>query len=283
MTINYIVPYRANSQAARALSRNIGIDRIEIPSLIRDLTRRNRQTYALINYGKWVGIDNMREIEVAATSRQHTVHWFNHPAHISSVSNKLKFFNAVEEYYDERGLEYSAIIPEFWTESEQNLVLEELQNDVTIVARTSLSDHSGRGIVLMQSENDFVQAELYTRYIPKMYEFRVHLCRDSVPDVQRKVGLRDGVLDWKIRSHVNGFVYSRDAVSDVPGDVITRVEIAARQVFDIFSLDFGAVDVIYNNRTSTAYVLEINTAPGLEGTTLANYSENFLQWLSQVD
>ena len=37
-------------------------------------------------------------------------------------------------------------------------------------------------------------------------------------------------------------------------------------------LDFGAVDVIYNGHSNRAYVLEINTAPGLTGTTLDNYA-----------
>jgi D-alanine-D-alanine ligase-like ATP-grasp enzyme len=38
-------------------------------------------------------------------------------------------------------------------------------------------------------------------------------------------------------------------------------------------LDFGAVDVIYNRAQDKAYVLEVNTAPGLEGSTLDNYVE----------
>ena len=40
-------------------------------------------------------------------------------------------------------------------------------------------------------------------------------------------------------------------------------------------LDFGAVDVIWNEHESKAYVLEINTAPGLEGSTVEDYKEFF--------
>ena len=36
-------------------------------------------------------------------------------------------------------------------------------------------------------------------------------------------------------------------------------------------LDFGAVDVLWNERQQKAYVCEVNTAPGLEGITLDNY------------
>jgi D-alanine-D-alanine ligase-like ATP-grasp enzyme len=45
-------------------------------------------------------------------------------------------------------------------------------------------------------------------------------------------------------------------------------------------LDFGAVDVIWNEKQQRAYVLEVNTAPGLEGQTVDDYArgikENFL-------
>ena len=37
-------------------------------------------------------------------------------------------------------------------------------------------------------------------------------------------------------------------------------------------LDFGAVDIIWNKRHDRYYTLEVNTAPGLEGTTLERYS-----------
>ena len=40
-------------------------------------------------------------------------------------------------------------------------------------------------------------------------------------------------------------------------------------------LDFGAVDIIYNQREDSSYVLEINTAPGLMGTTGERYAEAF--------
>lgn len=43
----------------------------------------------------------------------------------------------------------------------------------------------------------------------------------------------------------------------------------------VIGLDFGAVDVIWNQQKQMAYVLEINTAPGLEGTTLENYIKAF--------
>jgi hypothetical protein len=40
-------------------------------------------------------------------------------------------------------------------------------------------------------------------------------------------------------------------------------------------LDFGAVDLIWNENQNVVYVLEVNTAPGMEGTTLENYCDAF--------
>jgi D-alanine-D-alanine ligase-like ATP-grasp enzyme len=40
-------------------------------------------------------------------------------------------------------------------------------------------------------------------------------------------------------------------------------------------LDFGAVDIIYNAKRNECYVLEVNTAPGLEGTTVEKYATKF--------
>jgi D-alanine-D-alanine ligase-like ATP-grasp enzyme len=40
-------------------------------------------------------------------------------------------------------------------------------------------------------------------------------------------------------------------------------------------LDFGAVDIIWNQTQDRCYVLEINTAPGLCNTTCQKYAEAF--------
>ena len=66
----------------------------------------------------------------------------------------------------------------------------------------------------------------------------------------------------------NGFIFARNEIQ-IPEDVTVQ----ATKAFEITGLDFGAVDVIYNERQSAAYVLEINTAPGLEGTTDTDYAQ----------
>jgi hypothetical protein len=94
-------------------------------------------------------------------------------------------------------------------------------------------------------------------------------------DVQRKARTRDvpdDEVNWKIRNTAGGFIFAREGVtpSNVHPDVLYQ---AQRAIAVIPGLDFGAVDVIWNRSRGGAYVLEINTAPGLEGTTLTRYTE----------
>jgi D-alanine-D-alanine ligase-like ATP-grasp enzyme len=57
------------------------------------------------------------------------------------------------------------------------------------------------------------------------------------------------------------------------------VEVQALLAIEACGLDFGAVDIIFNERKQTAFVLEVNTAPGLTGQTVAGYVERFKEIL----
>jgi D-alanine-D-alanine ligase-like ATP-grasp enzyme len=77
--------------------------------------------------------------------------------------------------------------------------------------------------------------------------------------------------NWQVRNHANGFIYARENVNP-PQCVIDAAKIVFNKCTE---LDFGAVDVIYNAKQDRAYVLEINSAPGLEGQTLQDYADYF--------
>jgi glutathione synthase/RimK-type ligase-like ATP-grasp enzyme len=117
---------------------------------------------------------------------------------------------------------------------------------------------------------------LYVQYKKKKHEYRIHLGwadgRGTVQiDLQKKV-VPHGTepINTQIRNHGNGYVYARQGIA-IPGAVMT----AAHSCFEKLNLDFCAVDVIYNEHYDKAYVLEVNTAPGLEGQTVENYTTFF--------
>lgn len=184
---------------------------------------------------------------------------------IRDASNKLNFFRRVRDAEAD-------IVPRFWTS----------QNDIPddafpIVCRTVLAGHSGEGIVIANSRNDLVGAPLYVEYVKKQDEYRVHVGHlpnrpvAVIIDIQQKKRRQEHENpNWQVRNLANGFIYAREGVD--PPVCVTDV---ARRALACTDLDFGAVDVIYNARENRAYVLEINTAPGITGTTVQNYVDFF--------
>lgn len=184
----------------------------------------------------------------------------NDPSAVALAVDKLATFQALSRV--------GVALPP-WTES-----IEEARNwlsatgrvlKVRVFCRTKLRGHSGDGIVVASTPSELVSARLFTRYVPKSAEYRVHVFADRVLDVQEK-RRRNGAESSLIRSVHNGYVFCRTNVR-VPDSVISESITAVRTL----GLDFGAVDVIVSKRDGKAIVLEVNTAPGLEGQTLSAY------------
>lgn len=139
----------------------------------------------------------------------------------------------------------------------------------TLFARTLVSSTNGRGIIEFGREAAlYPDAPLYTEYIPKKSEYRFHVFGDKVIDVQekrKKRGFEDG-RNTRIRNLSNGYVYCRDGVNPPDG----AADLAVRAVQAV-GYQYGAVDVIYNEKRNQSYVLEVNSRPGLQGTTLNKY------------
>lgn len=194
----------------------------------------------------------------------------NHPSLVAKCTDKLEFFQAIKAGMADDDV-IAPNIP-YFTE-DYNEARELCRIGHTIVCRTVLNGHSGDGIVIAKLVDEVVRAPLYTMYIPKKEEFRIHFMMGEVIDAQRKARDVNRPLDdvnWQIRSHNNGFVFVRNDII-VPDRVLTEASRAVK----MFDLHFGAVDVVYNQSKNKAFVLEINTAPGMEGMTLENYANGF--------
>jgi glutathione synthase/RimK-type ligase-like ATP-grasp enzyme len=143
-----------------------------------------------------------------------------------------------------------------------------------VVCRTKLRGHSGEGIVIANNEEELVDAPLYTKYVKKKDEYRVHVLRDKAFFIQRKARKLDVENpDWKVRNLAGGFVFAEAAEEDVPKEVIQQAELAIAAL----NIDFGGVDVIWNDKEQRAYVLEVNTACGLEDRTAEKYRQAIIR------
>lgn len=187
----------------------------------------------------------------------------NQPNSIGTASNKLTCLTMLRDA--------GVSVPDFWTRKE------DIPADAyPIVCRTILTGSNGDGIVIADNVQQLVDAPLYVKYVKKQDEYRAHVFRNrgeptSIISLQRKAK-RNGVdeANFRVRNLANGFVFVRDGV--VAPEAVRNEAIKA---LEATGLAFGAVDVIWNNRQQRAYVLEINTAPGLEGQTVLDYAEAF--------
>jgi glutathione synthase/RimK-type ligase-like ATP-grasp enzyme len=162
--------------------------------------------------------------------------------------------------------------------ADRNLAHNWLRNRNPVIVRRTVRGSGGRGVSYHEwngiNTEPLPEAPLYTQYIKKMAEYRIHVFLDEVIDQQQKKKRRnfDGQVDTRIRSHDRGWIFARDDIR-VPEAVRAQAINAVRAL----GLDFGAVDVIWNNRAERAYVLEINTAPGLEGRTIESYGRAIIE------
>lgn len=250
--------YKEGSQGAKALAQGLGIKRIKhVGSKFKGSQRK-----LVINWGCSELPPEVMKCRV-----------FNNPAAVKVASNKLHFFSQMYGHNEVTPAGQPHVsIPDYTADKE--VVVGWLVEGATVVARQKLQGHSGEGIVIIKPGEAIVDAPLYVKYVPKQSEWRIHVLDGVVVDIQRKARNRevaDENVNWAVRNHANGFVYARNE-GVVPPAMVEEQAIIAVQVC---GLDFGAVDIIWNEHRKLAYVLEINTAPGLTGSTLDGYVERF--------
>ncbi len=151
-----------------------------------------------------------------------------------------------------------------------------------VVARTLVKSKKGKGIKLITSMDNFVQAPLYTLHYEKTHEFRVHVLGGKVVDyVQKKrmgkaklnnLGLEQA--DLLIRNHKRGWVFARNDIYR-----LEEIEMLGLQATSVVGLDLCAVDILArfsdNGEFIDAVVCETNSAPGMSDKNTFNaYTSN---------
>lgn len=157
-----------------------------------------------------------------------------------------------------------------------------MANGSTVVNRAIINGHSGLGITLSKADEPLPHVPLYVKYQPKEYEYRVHVFDGEVVDIQqkRKRTNYQGEPDMKIRNHHTGWVYCRH--SYVPPPCIEDIKAECIKAVKCLGLDFGAVDVIYSKKQNKFWILEVNTAPGMEGATLNIYTNAIKKFMEKA-
>jgi len=196
----------------------------------------------------------------------------NKPSSIELASNKLKCLTKLEDN-DVLTLAFASNI---------NDARELFEDDNKVYCRTKLNSHSGKGIVIASNASELVPAGLYTQEFKNDIEYRVHVFKDSVIDIQQKKRMTSERLAEKgitvvkdnVRNLMNGWSFTREDIQlkDTAGNFITELITTPIEALKALDLDFGAVDLAYNSETNEVVIIEVNTAAGQKVKTTTNYN-----------
>ncbi len=244
----YFYPYNRGSVSCRNLVKALNTKRLR-----PDGTYKYKPHHLIINWGnshlpKWWKRDVIKVM--------------NFPECVAMATHKLACLQTLHAA-KVRVPEYTAAIDtaKAWFGGNPKTV---------VVCRTIMKGHSGRGIIIAEKPEDLVRAGLYTKHVRHKQEFRIHVVRGKVIDAVEKRKSYEGVKDTFVRSHKHGYIFCRENVV-IPKDVTHQ----ALEAVAALKLNFGAVDIAYRVKEGQAYVLEVNTAPGIEGQTILNYVKAF--------
>lgn len=163
-----------------------------------------------------------------------------------------------------------------------------LQGGDRVYVRKLLRASAGDGIEVIEGNNRSVPgAPLYTKGLKgKRREYRIHVFKAG--DIQRifiqQKLRRQGFAESEnysntVRNLENGWVFAHNEGNiQTPRQETIDAAIAAINAFD---LNFGGVDVVeMDKRADGCAVLEINTAPGLQGATCDFYAEAITSFIN---
>ena len=166
-------------------------------------------------------------------------------------------------WFEEQGL--SAL--EYTTDSD--IVDGWLCDKQVVIGRRLLLSSCGKGIVILKEPGNIPELPVYTKYKKKKREFRVHVFRDKVVAIVEKK-LRSGWTgprDTHIRNLANGYVFCSVAPESVP-EGLRELAIAGGKVVQS---DFKGVDIGYNEKANCLFLIEVNSAPGIQGSNINSY------------
>ena len=200
---------------------------------------------------------------------QYEGHIFNKPRNVRNAIDKRAYF---------RALEYEGV-PTVKHTTRRHVAQMWLDRGMSVCVRKLIKSHSGRGMSVCNPGDYLEAAPLYTMYQYQDEEYRVHVVqnRTTINKKQRRKAVLEEDANYQIRTHANGFLFSRKPVGEaIEGPLVETAQAVRRAL----GLDFCAVDVVYNKAQDRYYPIEANTAPGVVGSLVEWYSEALHQMVA---
>jgi hypothetical protein len=156
-----------------------------------------------------------------------------------------------------------------------------LLEENVVFGRQTLNGSEGSGIIILTDPSAVIPpCPVYTKYKPKKREFRVHVFKDKIVNiVEKKLKSGwNGPKNTKVRNTANGYIFCQDF--DLTPALRTRIETLGLHAAKVCGSDFRGVDVCYNEKHDDVFVVEVNSAPGIEGSNVDKYVQVIKQYVS---
>jgi len=288
MILPKIFPYKMGSKSATALAKSL-----QCLKVYPDRHYHPRNNHLIINWGN----------SIEPKWYENTKDFLNHPAHVKVFTNKLLFLRSMLAKFRNFGLK-DAIMDFTVSPTPQHFL------KYPIYCRTLLASHSGKGIIIVNEGDNIPPAQLYTEKLPIGEEYRLHFFRDydnmilsEKPETNysfhadslkysnhlfhtqqkkkmttEKLAELGFTFNENVKSYENGWVFAINDIVPIKNVILQEIKMLARNI----PLDFFAIDVNID-KNGNWQVIEINTAPGLEGTTLEKYTQEFNNLLNYLN
>ncbi len=135
----------------------------------------------------------------------------------------------------------------------------------TVMCRKTVHGQTGSGIVVCSPNDILPEAKVYTKYISHKREFRVNLFKGKVVNVREKKRKLGSTGDFHIRNLANG--YTTTKCFNYPEALVVLAEAASKAS----ESDFVGADIGFNELKNKAFLIEINSGPAIEGSSVADF------------
>lgn len=252
--IPIIYPYKVASQSARTLRNFLKEKGYEHTRMVYpDGNYHPKHSHLLINWGN----SNFPQWNYHRVGEL-----LNIPGSVQQAINKIDTFVRLKNA--------GVITPIYTTQPSE--AYQWMKQGKQIIARGTVTGHSGQGIELITNETEFNDVPLYTQLIHPKREFRVYVFKGEAFEIREKIKVEEREADYYhpnglrsyVFSHVNGYRFKQVSQRYWDNTKYMTMREESIKSLSALGLDFGAVDVIYAVDERKVYILEVNTAFGME-------------------
>lgn len=258
-----VMQRHAATSGGRALARALGIGMLRLSGS----RFRPRRGDRILNWGS--------SITLYGTPAS----YINDPQAVGVAQSKMATYAMLAE----------ACVPTcVWTTDKEEALRWCASGEARVIHRTLDRGSQGRGMAVYSADGTQHTASAHEfdelafgGFFVKVFgevrsnvEYRIHVVNGEVIDRQhkRRRTEHERGTDPYIRSAARGWVYCRGGLVSYEA-----VDNEAQAAVEALGLDFGAVDIA-RAADGRVCVYEVNTAPGLEGTTLRRYADAFAHY-----